>query len=79
MKEQPGVAFLGVEPFSRPDELRQVERETYAAYKCMIAAAAADPLLGLVLGEDGELAPTEKYLKSLSSFRTREYQDRLRQ
>ena len=28
---------------SRADELRQVERKTYAAYKEMIAAAIADP------------------------------------
>src|SRR5712691_9918290 len=55
---------------SRPDELRQVERETYAAYKLMIAAAAADPSLGLALGADIEVVPAEKYLKILSSFRT---------
>lgn len=63
---------------SRLDELRQVERETYAAYKRMIAAAAADPSLGLALGADGELVPAEKYLKIVSSFRTREYQEQLR-
>src|SRR5712691_7272187 len=55
---------------SRPDELRQVERETYAAYKLMIAAAAADPSLGLALGAEIEVVPAEKYLKILSSFRT---------
>ena len=64
---------------SRPDELRQVERETYTAYKRMIAAAAADQSLGLALSVDGRLAPAENYLKILSSFRTREYQERLRQ
>lgn len=53
----------------RAAELRQVERNTYAAYKEMIAAASADPTLNL--------AP--KYLKIVSSFRSREYQDRLRQ
>jgi hypothetical protein len=63
---------------SRPDELRQVERETYAAYKLMIAAAAADPSLGLALGAEIEVVPAEKYLKILSSFRTREYQEHLR-
>jgi uncharacterized protein YcbK (DUF882 family) len=62
----------------RVDELRQVERETYAAYKRMVAAAAADRTLGLARNAHGELAPTEKYLKIISSFRTREYQDRLR-
>ena len=63
---------------SRPDELRQVERVTYAAYKRMIAAAVVDPSLGLALGADGELMPAEKYLKIVSSFRSREYQERLR-
>jgi len=63
---------------ARPDELRQVERATYAAYKRMVAAAAADPSLGLGVRAPGELAPSEKYLKIISSFRSREYQERLR-
>lgn len=63
----------------RVDELRQAERETYAAYKRMVAAAAADRSLGLVVGTNGQLAPAEKYLKIISSFRTREYQEQLRQ
>ncbi|MDQ3804913.1 MAG: M15 family metallopeptidase [Acidobacteriota bacterium] len=63
---------------SRPDELRQVERETYAAYKRMVAAALADPTSGLKGTAAGELAPEEKYLKIVSSFRSREYQARLR-
>ena len=62
----------------RLDELRQVERTTYAAYKRMVAAAVADRSLGLARDAQGELAPTEKYLKIISSFRTREYQDKLR-
>jgi zinc D-Ala-D-Ala carboxypeptidase len=62
----------------RLEELRQVERETYAAYHRMLAAAVADPSLGLALDADGKLAPTEKYLKLLSTFRTREYQEKLR-
>lgn len=62
----------------RLEELRQVERQTYAAYKRMIAAAVADSSLGLARGARGELAPTEKYLKIISAFRTREYQERLR-
>lgn len=52
----------------RPAELRQVERNAYEAYKAMIAAAAADL----------KLAPTSKYLKIVSSYRSREYQDQLR-
>ena len=55
---------------SRADELRQVERNTYAAYKEMVAAAIADLKL--------KLAPGDKYLKIVSSFRSREYQDNLR-
>ena len=64
---------------SRPDELRQVERETYAAYKRMVAAACADPSLGLKHTASGELAPEEKFFKIVSAFRSREYQDHLRQ
>ena len=53
---------------SRADELRQVERNTYAAYKEMIAAAMADRTLKL----EG------KYFKIISAFRSREYQENLR-
>ena len=55
---------------SRAEELRQVERNTYAAYKEMIAAAMADPTL--------KLAPSQKYFKIVSAFRSREYQENLR-
>jgi hypothetical protein len=71
----PATDFYDV---SRPAELRQVEKEAYAAYKRMVAAAAADPSLGLAAGSDGELAPSEKYLKIVSAFRSREYQAQLR-
>jgi zinc D-Ala-D-Ala carboxypeptidase len=63
---------------SRPDELRQVEHETYAAYKRMIAAAVADPTLNLKHTASGELAPEERFLKIVSAFRPREYQEQLR-
>jgi hypothetical protein len=53
----------------RAPELRQVERNTYEAYKRMIAAAAADPELKL---------PSPQYFKIVSAFRSREYQDELR-
>ena len=53
---------------SRAAEMRQVERNTYAAYKEMIAAATAEL----------KLAPRDQYLKIVSSFRSREYQDNLR-
>jgi zinc D-Ala-D-Ala carboxypeptidase len=62
---------------SRVAELRQVERNTYDAYRQMIAAAIADPTLKLETAA-GELAPTEKFFKIISSFRSREYQERLR-
>ena len=63
---------------SRDADLRQVERNTYAAYKEMIAAAIADPSLKLAHTATGELAPEEQYLKIVSSFRSREYQENLR-
>ena len=63
---------------TRPEDLRRVERRAYAAYKRMIAAAAADPSLGLAITPDGDLAASERYLKIVSSFRSREYQDHLR-
>ena len=79
---QPGqLVTAPISDFYDPErlvELRQVERETYAAYKRMVAAAAADRSLGLRRGTDGGLAPAEKYLKIISSFRSREYQDQLR-
>ena len=59
-------------------ELRQVERETYAAYKRLLAAAIADPSLNLAHTPNGELAPTEKYFRIVSAFRSRDYQDQLR-
>jgi LAS superfamily LD-carboxypeptidase LdcB len=63
---------------TRAEELRQVERDTYAAYKRMVAAALADSSLGLKGTADGGLAPEEKFLKIISSFRSREYQENLR-
>jgi uncharacterized protein YcbK (DUF882 family) len=63
---------------TRAEELRQVERQTYAAYRRMIAAAVADRSLKLARTSHGELAPDEKYLKIVSAFRSREYQEKLR-
>ncbi|HEY8185738.1 MAG TPA: D-alanyl-D-alanine carboxypeptidase family protein [Pyrinomonadaceae bacterium] len=63
---------------TRAEELRRVERRTYAAYKRMISAAIAEKSLGLGQTSRGELAPGEKYLKIISAFRSREYQDKLR-
>ena len=63
---------------SRAEELRQVERSTYAAYKRMIAAAIADPTLRLAHTSSDQLATGEKDFKIVSAFRSREYQDELR-
>lgn len=56
----------------------KVERETYAAYKKMIAAAAKDLSLNLKLTSTGDLAPEEKFLRIVSAFRSREHQEALR-
>jgi D-alanyl-D-alanine carboxypeptidase len=61
----------------RPEELRRVERETYKAYKRMVTAAIADRSLGLN-ASGGHLAANEQFLKIVSAFRPREYQDQLR-
>ena len=63
---------------TRPEELRHVERETYAAYKRMLAAAAADPTSGLKLTAAGEIASEENFLKIVSALRSPAYQARLR-
>jgi zinc D-Ala-D-Ala carboxypeptidase len=63
---------------TRAEDLRQVERKTYAAYKRLVATAVADRSLALAHNSKGELAPTEKYLKIISAFRSREYQEKLR-
>ena len=62
----------------RLEENRQVEKTTYAAYRQMLAAAIADPTLKLAHTSPNDLAATEKYFKIVSSFRSREYQEKLR-
>jgi zinc D-Ala-D-Ala carboxypeptidase len=62
----------------RRDDLRQVEKNTYAAYKRMLAAAIADPALKLAHTSPTDLAPDEKYFKIVSAFRSKEYQEELR-
>ncbi|HEX8738433.1 MAG TPA: D-alanyl-D-alanine carboxypeptidase family protein [Pyrinomonadaceae bacterium] len=61
---------------TRDADLLKVERETYDAYKRMVAAAAKE--LRLKTTSNGELAPGEKFLKIVSSYRSREHQARLR-
>lgn len=63
---------------TRDAGLLQVERETYAAYKKMIAAAAKDLGKDLKITSTGEIAPDEKFLRIVSAFRSREYQEQLR-
>ncbi len=62
---------------SRKEELRQVERNTYTAYQRLVAAAVDERSLGLA-HNGKQLAPGEKFLKIISAFRSREYQDKLR-
>jgi D-alanyl-D-alanine carboxypeptidase len=63
---------------SRAEELRQVERRTYAAYRRMVASAVADRSLGLARTKQGELAANEKFLKIVSAYRSPAYQEKLR-
>jgi hypothetical protein len=56
---------------ARLEELRQVEKTTYAAYKQMLAAAIADPTLKLQHTSPTELAADERFFKIVSSFRSR--------
>ena len=61
---------------NRDIELLKVERETYKAYKKMVAAAAIE--LKLKTDKNGELSADEKFLRIISAFRSREYQAKLR-
>ena len=56
-----------------PCELCLKQRTVY-----WVAAAIADPSLKLAHTPQGELLPTEKYFKIISSFRSPEYQEQLR-
>lgn len=62
----------------RDPNMLQLERETYAAYKRMIAAASKDLAKQLRFSTNGELAPGEKFLRIISAFRSPEYQATLR-
>lgn len=61
---------------TRQIELLRVERETYRAYKKMLAAAIVE--LELKADKNGELAADEKFLRIVSAFRSKEYQEKLR-
>ena len=63
---------------TRSPDLLQLEQETYAAYRRMIAAAAVDLKDELKLTANGELDPSEKFLRIVSAYRSPEYQALLR-
>jgi len=63
---------------TRAPELLKVEKQTYAAYKRMVAAAGQDLSLKLQVASNGELSIAEKRLKIISSFRSKDYQAQLR-
>ncbi len=62
---------------TREAALLKVERETYLAYKRMVAEAIKDPTLNLKTTGMGELSADEKRLKIISAFRSPEYQEKL--
>jgi len=61
---------------TRDVELLKVERETYRAYKKMIAAATIE--LKSRTNKNREFPEDEKFLRIISAFRSREYQAKLR-
>jgi len=64
---------------TRSPDLLKLEKETYAAYKRMVAAASRDLAGQVRFTKKGELAPDEKFLRIVSAFRPQDYQDKLRQ
>lgn len=63
---------------TRSPDLLQLERETYEAYKRMIAAAVKDLAGQLKVTASGELAPEETFLRIVSAYRSPAYQAALR-
>jgi hypothetical protein len=63
---------------TRSPDLLQLEQETYAAYKKMLAAAVQDLNGELKLTKSGDLAPEEKFLRIVSAYRSPAYQAALR-
>ena len=64
---------------TRAPDLLKLERETYTAYRKMIAAASKDLGGSIKFTKTGELAEGEKLLRIVSAFRSPEYQQQLRQ
>src|SRR5688500_19870717 len=63
---------------SRDPGLLQLERQTFAAYKRMLAAAAKDLGTSVKFSSTGELAEGEKFLRIVSAYRSPAYQEALR-
>ena len=63
---------------TRSPDLLQLERETYSAYKRMLAVAARELKGQVRFTENGELASGEKFLRIVSAYRSPEYQAALR-
>ncbi len=63
---------------TRNVELLKVEKETFKAYKKMIAAAIADKSLSLKTDKAGNLSDEEQFLKMISTYRSPAYQAGLR-
>ncbi|MGI8811854.1 MAG: M15 family metallopeptidase [Pyrinomonadaceae bacterium] len=63
---------------TRDIDLLKLERDTYAAYHRMLAAAAKDLGGSIRFTKNGELAPGEKFLRIVSAYRSPEYQEALR-
>ena len=61
---------------TREPELCQLDSQTYAAYKRMVAAATKETGLKLFTYADGTRDP--RFLRIVSGFRSQEYQDSLR-
>jgi D-alanyl-D-alanine carboxypeptidase len=61
---------------TREEPLRQLDSQTYAAYKRMVAAAQKEAGLKLFTYATGE--KDERFLRIVSGYRSQEYQDSLR-
>ncbi|MEW6734344.1 MAG: M15 family metallopeptidase [Acidobacteriota bacterium] len=63
---------------TRAQELRQVQVEAYQAYKRMVAAALADKSIAAAIA-NSDNTEAKNYFKLISCWRSREYQEQLRQ
>jgi len=63
---------------TRDPGLLQLERQTYEAYKRMLAAAAKELGASVKFTKTGELAEGEKFLRIVSAYRSPAYQAELR-